>query len=456
MKRGGIITALLILLTLTITPIQGYTEVAYTKGDSSNVASWRQNGDKSKPEQVNKIKMDNGVTLGEGGCSYYALSLAMVKAEVLAPAKQTVVDIYKACKDNKATGPAEYGPCYFAKMSRVFTFIESCGSNVDGGWGSDNFKRKNYNIEVNPVTGCREAMKDGYYVILKISNPRGDNAVNGHYVFVDGTSEQDIEIFDTMTDEKTWRDAYGYSGGKIDGYVLVKFKLGKRPTEARSLWSRYGDGKVMVGLDNENIDTETDQEEEDKDKDDKEDQENQEDSTSNEDTQDTPIKKEWELEGMPSKSETMKNQNPTPKETTKIDMTASEWARVSHIREQVEGAEQEKADKAIRRIYAMAGLGMCIYSAILFVLYVVDLNNPFKGISLVKICTFGLIRLDYNSYTTNPFAQNTDCMKFVMGIGLLFSLGILVCTGAIGAYIMGRIENVMESLDHLWQLFNRE
>lgn len=147
---------------------------------------------------------------------------------------------------------------------------------------------------------------------------------------------------------------------------------------------------------------------------------------------------EWELTGMPNKSETMKDV-PHTELLEENKLSTIEQYRVGMLSDSIRTTEQANRSNFRRRVMAMIGLIFCLYSVLVLVGYIIDINNPFFDLSMVEILTFKLFR---------PKKED-DKKKLFMLVGGSMVLGILICTGAIATIYLNKARYLKAVYDWL-------
>lgn len=183
------------------------------------------------------------------------------------------------------------------------------------------------------------------------------------------------------------------------------------------------------------------------------------DSENNGDEEERVARNEWDLEGMPQKSEFMKS----PKKVelaNKNELTDMEKLQLGNLKENIRATEVENRVNFRRRAVTMIGLMFCIYAILILLAYLLDINNPFFSLSFVSILTFGFFHPKYINRAVNgngnmyqTMHQGEDTKKMFMTVGLFFVLGLLLCTGSVGVFVFQKIDFLNQIADGAYNFF---
>lgn len=184
-----------------------------------DLSTWTQRGD-TFPEN-REITVNGSQPLGAIGCSYYASFFMLCRMGIMDPLQNTA---WELARDIDRDG-TWHEPHYFeprlvetlsagrAKYVEKGTFPENYYHGQEAISDCDTFEKAYRLIR-------RLTLKKGYFVVILVcgtaTNYRGEEYyTEGHYVFVDGTENGDLQIYDPAFPGTAWSDNFGPHGGSV-------------------------------------------------------------------------------------------------------------------------------------------------------------------------------------------------------------------------------------------------
>ena len=139
---------------------------------------------------------------------------------------------------------------------------------------------------------------------------------------------------------------------------------------------------------------------------------------------------EWELQGMPSKSEIKQRQKQISL-PSRDDLTIDEAYSVALIGSGLSVNSQASAFDTARIIMVFIGLVVVSYAVLLFVAMIFDRVNVFIDISLVSILTFG--KLKYSPYEEDSINKKgfVTTKKLVIQLIVVLLVGIFILSSCV-------------------------
>jgi hypothetical protein len=389
--------------TLPVT-VHGFDATLYNEAVSSgnlntlNPLAWQQCG--AVPPGQDYIIPNMTVapyTIGMTGCTYFAHYYMMIRAGLKDPEKDG--DIVKFIKE---LAP-QTGMGFFPESTAITTWFPqiTCVADINDG-GKRSIK------ELKTV--IKEVYDRGNFLVVEVFW-KGYNTGTYHCVYVEGLDEEgNIQMVDSSTAGSNPLDPSntGYSNYLVDensvwAYRTMEYHVeGVDSRETKTLWDRYGDGK-MEGFSSVDL---------------------EQNSASD--------LSEEQLEGM---QQYMENYAAYYQhfvgDISTDDLALVEQQRLAALKADIE-ADKTETDYVGVAISA-AGLLMMLYAILLVLAYFNDMAWPFWDGSLVSTLTFGKIRLSASAYSTvDSYGAGHHFMstsRFAYTVISIFVVGIILATG---------------------------
>ena len=139
---------------------------------------------------------------------------------------------------------------------------------------------------------------------------------------------------------------------------------------------------------------------------------------------------EWELAGMPEKSQITEQQSDI-KLPDRSGLSVGENYSVSIIKDNLAIDREASIFDKVRIFIVFLGLILITYAVFLFVAMVFDMINVFFDISLVKILTFGLLEYCPYEKELGNATGKTNTSKLVISITVILLVGMFLVSGGI-------------------------
>lgn len=356
LKRFIVITLILSIISISIISTSAFVRAEDSLASVENWCQWLD-------PWANESAYGNtgtGYDIANNCCSYYSVAYMLVKMGIYDPKKgDNAGTFFKAMREKGCIDGDSNWLCHFKDVPKVYPEVEFVDSGSDDGRWAE---------ATGSWDSCKawykEKYNEGYYICLCFTSA----ASNGHFVFIDGFTE----------DGKTSVGDCGYEGGtvledlhsSISASSCFLFKYKKPCNEQPSI---YDGTALRTGTDN--------------------------DLTSEEQSQYDSIVSEWQLMGMPEKSKIYEKAEAVIQEIGKIkNMGSRENLDIEHtqslisIKESME-AQKMTAEKIMSIICSLVGLLMEVYVLLLLLAFFFDRFNNFLDASVVSILSFGKLNV---------------------------------------------------------------
>lgn len=388
--EGTVLKKVIIFLIVILFPIRvnAYDKSLTPGGDATNILAWHQSqfpGNPSVPAEAWNYEVKPGRQIGVMGCSYFATSYMIVKTGEESP-KEGFTPM-TLIKNIQSKGLFREDFVDFRQIDKLYPNIK-CEEHKISCQGTT--------IE-QQLVWVKEKFNEGYFIILCIL---GGKHTAGHYIFVDGfTEDGDMIICDSAEEKDRWSDTYAKDNMIVADITLFSHKT-RKANEVPSVY----DG-VVLG-----------------------------DCSLSEDEQEiwTGLQKEWELNGMPGESVVGIYQNVLYLED-QSSLSKEEIANLDSIKENLDG----KGFTVIRFLNVLVSfLGIClsVYSMLLIVSANMDMSNNVFDISLVSYLTGNRCRVlsdfDYKELggKKGEYTMKAWCVR----CGIMLVIGLLLAGGFVG------------------------
>ena len=338
-------------------------------------------------------------TIGDGACSHFAMSYALVKMGILNPKNgdTPLTHIKKAREKN----------CFSVNWG-YFDF-----SRVDELYPDVTFEGRDYNVQgmsaADGLTYVKGKMAEGYYVVGIVY---GSVSRNGHCIFFDGVnSDGKMSIGDSGYLGLTFEDVYMQSTNYFNYLELLKCK-GKDVNSQPSIY----DDTVIRGVSTREI------------------------------VEYNHLVEEYDLTGMPTKSNLTKD-IVRPRINVENNLTENEKLALASIKET---RDSNKLDwfQIAKNVISFLGFILLIYDLFLLLCYVFDRVNSFINVSLVNTITLGHIKvapkddfaeLSKGDKNDKGYVTLAKLIVIILVIGIL---GGLMISGTLSYWIYLLIQGV--------------
>lgn len=337
-------------------------------------------------------------TIGSGACSHFAMTYTLVKMGIFNPANGDTPITHIQNARNKNAFLVDWGYFDFNRVSELYPDVsyEGRDDNVSGMSASDG------------LTYVKGKMSEGYYVVAIVYG----GPTSGHCIFFDGINEDgSISVGDSAFEGITWEEIYGSYNMCFSYLELLKCK-GKDFNSQPSIY----DSNALRGV------------------------------TSKEIIDYKALVKEWDLKGMPSKSN-LSGSVIKPVIPTVKSLTQEELNNLSAIKE-IKNAEELSYFDIAKTIISFIGLLLLVYALLLLIAYIFDRVNSFLNISLVSLLTLGHMKVvqpdDYSELDSEAKKKKgyITFVKLLIIIITLLVLGSLMLSGYISYWIYSIIQGV--------------
>lgn len=390
LKNVALVFGMVLLLGNSII-VNAYDSSLTAKGDATDVLSWHQSNhpernDPSVPKEAGTFEVASGRSLGEMGCSYFAISYMLVKMGEENPKDGfTPVEFAKKVKEGNYFVGQNYVD--FSSINKMYPNI-TCEENKISAKGTSLKEQKAW---------VKKKFDEGYFIVICITS---NHSQNGHYIFVDGFDEDgEMIIGDSAYTKNKWSDTYSKDNGKIATVTLFKHKS-KKANECPSIYDNVKLGSSKLSKEEEETYS--------------------------------GLVKEWELNGMPKTTTYFDKQNMIVLDTGD-SLTDIEKENVSVVKKNIEGRHLSIVD-IIGIIIQLLGIVICTYAVVLGVGSILDITNNWLDFSLVERMTFGKCRvideLDANDIKVRK--GDFTLKKMLFNCIIVSIIGILLISGVIG------------------------
>lgn len=314
-------------------------------------------------------------TIGEGACSHFSMSYALVKMGILNPANGDTPITHIENAREKNCFRTDWGYFDFEHVDSVYPEVsfEGRDNNVAG---------------MDAETGLayiKGKMNEGYYIVAVVSTP----ATAGHCIFFDGINEDGTtSIGDSAFQGITWEEYYANAGTYFSYLELMKCS-GKDFNSQPSIY-----------------DTNTLRE-----------------TTSEEIQEYTQLIEEWNLTGMPTKTN-LSEGIIKPEFFGDDSLSQEELLAVQNIKD-YKDADKMSAFAIIKMIISLMGFLLITYGLLLVIAYVFDRANSFIDLSMVGFLTFGKMKI-VSKDDWGTISDETKKSKGYMTVAKLFMISFII------------------------------
>jgi hypothetical protein len=405
-KLKKIVVFLMSLFLAMVIFMQPLTVYAYVHGEEGVSAEelvkdpkyWLQGYVPATGSETITLK-EGSDTIGDGACSHFAMSYALVKMGILNPKNgdTPLTHIKKAREKN----------CFSVNWG-YFDF-----SRVDELYPDVTFEGRDYNVQgmsaADGLTYVKGKMAEGYYVVGIVY---GSVSRNGHCIFFDGVnSDGKMSIGDSGYLGLTFEDVYMQSTNYFNYLELLKCK-GKDVNSQPSIY----DDTVIRGVSTREI------------------------------VEYNHLVEEYDLTGMPTKSNLTKD-IVRPRINVENNLTENEKLALASIKET---RDSNKLDwfQIAKNVISFLGFILLIYDLFLLLCYVFDRVNSFINVSLVNTITLGHIKvapkddfaeLSKGDKNDKGYVTLAKLIVIILVIGIL---GGLMISGTLSYWIYLLIQGV--------------
>lgn len=394
--------SLIFALIVCMQPITVYAFESGTSGTSAEELSkdpkyWWQGHIPNTGSETITLKAGSD-TIGEGACSHFAMTYALVKMGIFNPKNGDTPYTHIKNAREKNAFMTNWGYFDFKRVAELYSDVsfEGRDNNVQGMSGTEGLKY------------VKGKMSEGYYVVGIVY---GDKT-QGHCIFFDGVnSEGKMVIGDSGYKGTTFEDVYGTCNTYFRYLELMKCK-GKDINSQPSIY----DGTALRGVSTTEV------------------------------VEYKNLVKEYELTGMPTKSN-LQEGIIRPEINSMNDLTEDEKLVVSSIKE-TKDAEKLDWFQLAKNIISFVGFILLVYDLLLIVFYVFDRVNSFLNISLVSLITLGRIKValkeDFAELSKEDRMNNgyITLAKLIAIILVIGTLGGLMLSGTISYWVYLLIQKV--------------
>lgn len=340
------------------------------------------------------LTLNNGESLQDSACSFFATSFALVKLGFMDPTKDNPVELVRWCnKDSSRL--VENWHINPEALSERYSGLETIYPDyaVTGKQGDD--------IKVY----AKGKMSEGYVVCLCIRHPkRSDpNDWTAHWICVDGFDGDKMIIADSAfgayTEPKDWdlEGNYGDYGSYTDytaSYAMLYKKEGVDPFKTPSIYGGEFTSNPMTDEEKEKY---------------------------------QQILDDYDLVGMPDKSILMDNSDNIELVNNSV-LSLEENNQLANIKENLDTGRLTVLG-VFSVLCKVLGIILLIYAMLLIVGSITDKINMWVDVSTIKVLTFGR-----NTLITSEDDQDADVKGMVtikqmaFRIVIVFLIGLLLLT----------------------------
>lgn len=370
-----------------------------------HVEYWTQFDD---PWAEDPINGSSSSSFHNAGCSTYSMAYALVKMGILNPKGgdtcKTLVDKARSAGIYDSSGTYSW---YFnySRISELYPDVEYVGRGDGGDMSAEDFK-----------VWAKAKINEGYYLIPCIYG----GPTNGHMIFIDGfTSDDKMSTGDCgwgpgLTFEESYDNYGSWKNMRISYTEMLKYTkpCGSQP-------SIYDD----TALRGTSEYTEADK------------------------AAYTDLVSEWQLEGMPAKSEILAKAE-VHLQACKYNSKDNELTLEEKIY-MAEVLENRKADmptfaQILSTILSVVGICLLVYALLLLLGFFLDKFNSFIDVSIVGILTIGRIKIVTKEERRQMSGEEAKRSGYSTGLKLFFFLLVLCIIG--GLMLSGTILRLIYSV----------
>lgn len=326
-----------------------------------------------------------GSTIGSAGCAITSLAICMAYAD------PDLRDINK------------FNPKVLCSEN-YFSFVDG-----DIYWNPNKGPLTLVDVAINNKNDVKEAYKKGYYIIAWSGRVTPSQTHYSPIVGWDKDEDKPI-IWDVGGGGNTW-DAFTANGTDIQDFRIYKSSKLKS-TEAFS-------GTTS----NDGLDADL--------------QKKQKEAYAN-------MVKEWELHGMPSKSNMTKDAQDIELPNNK-GLTLAEKINVSDIKDNMD-ARHKNIYQVMSIVFSVVGFLLVVYALLLCIGYVFDRTNSFINVSMVSVLTMGKIKITDKGETISEEMSKEGYVKpsaFYARSLVIFLVGCLLISGVVQKLVMWVVYSII-------------
>lgn len=314
-------------------------------------------------------------TIGQGACSHFAMTYALVKMGIFDPSKgDTPITHIQNARDKNAF-LTEWGYFDFSRVNELYSNVtyEGRDNNVSG-MG-----------ETEGLAYVKGKMNEGYFVVGIVYG----NLTSGHCIFFDGINEDGTtSIGDSAFGGLTWEEVYSGQNTCFSYLELLKCNgvdFNRQP-------SIY-DENALRG------------------------------TTTSEMQEYSELVQEWDLKGMPTKTN-LSEGIVKPEFFGDDSLSQKELLAVQNIKD-YKDADKMSAFAIIKMIISIIGFLLITYGLLLVIAYVFDRANSFIDLSMVGFLTFGKMKI-VSKDDWGTISDETKKSKGYMTVAKLFMISFII------------------------------
>lgn len=338
-------------------------------------------------------------TIGEGACSHFAMTYALVKMGIFNPKNGDTPYTHIKNAREKNAFMTNWGYFDFTRVDELYPDVsfEGRDENVHGMSASDGLKY------------VKGKMAEGYYVVGVVYGSVSDN---GHCIFFDGVnSDGKMNIGDSGYSGLTFEDVYMQSTNYFNYLELLKCK-GKDINSQPSIY----DDTVIRGVSTREV------------------------------VEYNHLVEEYDLTGMPTKSNLTKD---VVRPCIKVEnnLTENEKLALASIKETRDSNKLDWFQMA-KNVISFLGFVLLVYDLLLLICYVFDRVNSFINVSLVNTITLGHIKVAPKDDFAELMKKDKNdkgyvtLAKLIVIILVIGILGGLMISGTLSYWIYLLIQGV--------------
>lgn len=314
-------------------------------------------------------------TIGQGACSHFAMTYALVKMGIFDPSKgDTPITHIQNARDKNAflTG---WGYFDFSRVNELYSNVtyEGRDNNVSG-MG-----------ETEGLAYVKGKMNEGYFVVGIVYG----NLTSGHCIFFDGINEDGTtSIGDSAFGGLTWEEVYSGQNTYFSYLELLKCD----GVDFNSQPSIY-DENALRG------------------------------TTTSEMQEYYKLVKEWDLKGMPTKTN-LSEGIVKPEFFGDDSLSQEELLAVQNIKD-YKDADKMSAFATVKMVISIIGFLLITYGLLLVIAYVFDRANSFIDLSMVGFLTFGKMKI-VSKDDWGTISDETKKSKGYMTVAKLFIISFVI------------------------------
>lgn len=397
-KIFKLVVCLVLILSIATSSIISVSAYLYKPSDMESaeqlkhVEYWSQFDD---PWSEDNISSYTGSTFHNAGCSTYAMAYALVKMGILNPkGGDTCKTLIDKARSAKIYDSSETYSWYFnySRISELYPDVEYVGRGDGGDMSAEDFK-----------VWAKAKINEGYYLIPCVYG----GPTEGHMIFIDGfTSDGKMSTGDCgWGPGLTFEDSYNNFGSWKDMRIAYTEML-KYTKPCGSQPSIYDDTALRGTNDYSDADK----------------------------AEYISLISEWQLEGMPAKSEIQSKADAHLQackyNDTSNRLSVEEKTRIAEILDNKD-ADMPTLIQIVGTVLSIVGLALLVYALLLLLGFFLDKFNTVLDVSTVGILTLGHIKILTKSEKEQLDEKDIKQKGYTTGVKLFVIIGLLCIIGGL-------------------------